>query len=142
MFTARSARVHTTTSPVPLMYPWGLLPDAMIDPYEELCREHEHGRIARRGQVFKQSDDGYWADIWVFEGVGVPITEGFALAGGLELALSCDLLVAAKGVKEVAYHLDDSDAKAYFCFEGTAELAIGEAGPVAWPRRGPGPREQ
>ncbi|MEM9654039.1 MAG: enoyl-CoA hydratase-related protein, partial [Actinomycetota bacterium] len=25
--------------------------------------------------------------------------EGFALAGGLELALSCDLLVAAKGVK-------------------------------------------
>lgn len=28
------------TSPVPLLYPWGLLPDGMIDPYEELCREH------------------------------------------------------------------------------------------------------
>ncbi|MGN6161385.1 MAG: NAD(P)H-dependent amine dehydrogenase family protein [Marmoricola sp.] len=28
------------TSPVTLMYPWGLLPDAMIDPFEELCREH------------------------------------------------------------------------------------------------------
>lgn len=27
------------TSPVPLMYPWGLLPDSMIEPYEELCRE-------------------------------------------------------------------------------------------------------
>lgn len=30
--------------------------------------------------------------------------------------------------REVAYHLDDSDAKAYFCFEGTPELPIGEAG--------------
>lgn len=29
------------TSPVPLMYPWGLLPDAMIDPYEDLCRQHD-----------------------------------------------------------------------------------------------------
>ncbi|KAA1421230.1 diacylglycerol kinase [Nocardioides humilatus] len=28
------------TSPVTMMYPWGLLPDSMIDPYEELCREH------------------------------------------------------------------------------------------------------
>jgi hypothetical protein len=27
------------TSPVPLMYPWGLLPDSMIEPYQELCRE-------------------------------------------------------------------------------------------------------
>jgi long-chain acyl-CoA synthetase len=30
--------------------------------------------------------------------------------------------------REVAYHLEDSDAKAYFCFEGTPELPIGEAG--------------
>ena len=30
--------------------------------------------------------------------------------------------------REVAYHLDDSDAVAYFCFEGTAELPIGQAG--------------
>lgn len=28
------------TSPVPLMYPWGLLPDSMIEPYQSLCREH------------------------------------------------------------------------------------------------------
>jgi long-chain acyl-CoA synthetase len=35
--------------------------------------------------------------------------------------------VLLKG-REVAYHLADSDAVAYFCFEGTAELAIGEAG--------------
>src|SRR3954466_13125941 len=30
--------------------------------------------------------------------------------------------------REVAYHLDDSDAKAYFCFEGTDELPIGAEG--------------
>ncbi len=30
--------------------------------------------------------------------------------------------------REVAYHLRDSDAKAYFCFEGTAELPMGQAG--------------
>ncbi len=37
------------------------------------------------------------------------------------------LNVLLKG-KEVAYHLDDSDAKAFFCFEGTDELPIGQAG--------------
>ena len=30
--------------------------------------------------------------------------------------------------REVAYHLDDSDAKAYFCFQGTPELPIGAEG--------------
>ncbi len=30
--------------------------------------------------------------------------------------------------REVTYHLDDSDAKAYFCFQGTPDLAIGEEG--------------
>ncbi|RYJ06565.1 MAG: long-chain fatty acid--CoA ligase, partial [Actinomycetales bacterium] len=38
------------------------------------------------------------------------------------------LNVLLKG-REVAYHLADSDAKAYFAFEGTADLPIGEA---AW----------
>src|SRR4051812_49930525 len=37
------------------------------------------------------------------------------------------LNVLLKG-REVAYHLGDSDAKAYFCFEGTAELPIGQEG--------------
>ena len=37
------------------------------------------------------------------------------------------LNVLLKG-REVAYHLDDSDAKAYFCFEGTPELPIGQEG--------------
>ena len=30
--------------------------------------------------------------------------------------------------REIAYHLDDSDAKAYFCFEGTPELPMGQMG--------------
>lgn len=30
--------------------------------------------------------------------------------------------------REIAYHLTDSDAKAYFCFEGTADLPMGEHG--------------
>jgi long-chain acyl-CoA synthetase len=37
------------------------------------------------------------------------------------------LNVLLKG-REVAYHLGDSDAKAYFCFEGTPELPMGQAG--------------
>ncbi|WP_121254567.1 long-chain-fatty-acid--CoA ligase [Nocardioides ferulae] len=37
------------------------------------------------------------------------------------------LNVLLKG-REVAYHLNDSDAKAYFCFEGTPELPIGQNG--------------
>jgi len=37
------------------------------------------------------------------------------------------LNVLLKG-REVAYHLGDSDAKAYFCFEGTDELPIGAEG--------------
>ncbi|GLW08005.1 long-chain-fatty-acid--CoA ligase [Microtetraspora sp. NBRC 13810] len=30
--------------------------------------------------------------------------------------------------REIAYHLTDSDAKAFFCFEGTPELPLGERG--------------
>lgn len=30
--------------------------------------------------------------------------------------------------REIAYHLKDSDAKAYLCFEGTAELPLGQMG--------------
>lgn len=37
------------------------------------------------------------------------------------------LNVLLKG-REVAYHLADSDAKAYFCFQGTPELPMGEEG--------------
>ena len=33
---------------------------------------------------------------------------------------------------EIAYHLADSDAKAFFCFEGTAELPLGKRGREAF----------
>jgi long-chain acyl-CoA synthetase len=34
--------------------------------------------------------------------------------------------------REIAYHLEDSAARAYFCFEGTAELPVGQAGRAAF----------
>ena len=37
------------------------------------------------------------------------------------------LNVLLKG-REIAYHLEDSDAKAYFCFEGTPDLPMGQMG--------------
>jgi long-chain acyl-CoA synthetase len=36
--------------------------------------------------------------------------------------------------REIAYHLADSAAKAYFCFEGTADLPLGKAGLAAYQR--------
>src|SRR6201991_4016098 len=42
-------------------------------------------------------------------------------------AVVVPLNVLLKG-REVAYHLKDSEAKAYFCFQGTPELPMGEAG--------------
>ena len=48
---------------------------------------------------------------------------GILKAGAVVVPLN----VLLKG-REVAYHLADSDATAYFCFEGTAELPIGNEG--------------
>jgi long-chain acyl-CoA synthetase len=42
-------------------------------------------------------------------------------------AVVVPLNVLLKG-REIAYHLDDSDAKAYFCFQGAADLPMGEFG--------------
>jgi long-chain acyl-CoA synthetase len=36
--------------------------------------------------------------------------------------------------REIAYHLEDSAARAFFCFEGTAELPLGKAGLAACQR--------
>ncbi|MFC5181705.1 long-chain-fatty-acid--CoA ligase [Actinomadura harenae] len=36
--------------------------------------------------------------------------------------------------REIAYHLDDSDAKALFCFEGTPQLPLGETGYAGFER--------
>ena len=48
---------------------------------------------------------------------------GILKAGAVVVPLN----VLFKG-REVAYHLDDSDARAYVCFEGTAELPMAECG--------------
>ncbi|KAJ1684530.1 hypothetical protein LUZ63_020285 [Rhynchospora breviuscula] len=48
---------------------------------------------------------------------------GILKAGGTVVPLN--VLLKAR---EVAYHLEDSDAKAYFCFQGTEDLPIGAEG--------------
>jgi long-chain acyl-CoA synthetase len=48
---------------------------------------------------------------------------GILKAGAVVVPLN----VLLKG-REVGYHLADSDAKAFFCFQGTSELAIGAEG--------------
>jgi long-chain acyl-CoA synthetase len=48
---------------------------------------------------------------------------GILKAGAVVVPLN----VLLKG-REVAYHLGDSEAKAYFCFQGTPELPIGQQG--------------
>ncbi|MFD5061790.1 long-chain fatty acid--CoA ligase [Streptomyces sp. NPDC058394] len=48
---------------------------------------------------------------------------GILKAGAVVVPLN----VLLKG-REIAYHLADSGAKAYFCFEGTAELPLGSVG--------------
>ncbi|HET7688747.1 MAG TPA: long-chain fatty acid--CoA ligase [Nocardioidaceae bacterium] len=48
---------------------------------------------------------------------------GILKAGAVVVPLN----VLLKG-REVAYHLGDSEAKAYFCFEGTPDLPIGQEG--------------
>ncbi len=48
---------------------------------------------------------------------------GILKAGGVVVPLN----VLLKS-REIAYHLNDSDAKAYFCFQGTPELPMGQMG--------------
>jgi long-chain acyl-CoA synthetase len=48
---------------------------------------------------------------------------GILKAGGVVVPMN----VLNKG-REVAYYLDDSQAKVYFCFQGTPELAMGQEG--------------
>src|SRR5436305_719603 len=52
---------------------------------------------------------------------------GILKAGGVVMPLN--ILLKAR---EIAYHLRDADAKAYFCFEGTPELPLGEQGFTAF----------
>ena len=51
---------------------------------------------------------------------------GILKAGAVVVPLN----VLLKG-REIAYHLGDSDAKAYFCFEGTPDLPMGQTGTPA-----------
>ncbi|MEU7039279.1 AMP-binding protein [Streptomyces sp. NPDC046237] len=57
---------------------------------------------------------------------------GILKAGAVVVPLN----VLLKG-REIAYHLADSEAKAYFCFEGTADLPMGQEGWSGFARRWP-----
>ena len=68
-------------------------------------------------------ETGFLVDSTPIRYFGKVTTLHILKAGGTVVPLN----VLLKG-REVAYHLGDSDAKAYFCFEGTAELPIGQEG--------------
>jgi long-chain acyl-CoA synthetase len=51
---------------------------------------------------------------------------GILKAGGVVVPLNILLTE-----REIAYHLADCQAKAYFCFEGTPELPLGKTGAAA-----------
>lgn len=45
--------------------------------------ERQRGQVKflKRRHAFKQSDDGVWADVWVFDGMAMPLLGGLATAG-------------------------------------------------------------
>jgi long-chain acyl-CoA synthetase len=53
----------------------------------------------------------------------------FAILKAGAVVVPLNILLKAR---EIAYHLQDSQAKAYFCFEGTPELAMGTEGVAAF----------
>jgi len=57
------------------------LPTAFRDRAPRVERQRGTLRFGRRRPYFDQSDDGAWADIWMFEGRGMPILSGGASAG-------------------------------------------------------------
>lgn len=57
------------------------LPTAYKDRGPRIERRRGEARFLRRRQVFKETSDGGWADVWVFDGMAMPIVGGFASAG-------------------------------------------------------------
>ena len=95
---------------------------------------HRPADDVRRGQHVRQHGRGLPGDKGIQPGDKVALScpnlpyfsiiyWGILKAGATVVPLN----VLLKG-REVAYHLGDSDAKAFFCFEGTAELPIGAGG--------------
>ena len=44
-------------------------------------RQQGHVKFLKRRHAFKQTDDGVWADVWVFDGMAMPLLGGLATAG-------------------------------------------------------------
>jgi predicted TIM-barrel fold metal-dependent hydrolase len=57
------------------------LPTAFRDRGPRIERQRGELRFLRRRHAFKQTDDGVWADVWMFDGIGMPLVGGLASAG-------------------------------------------------------------
>jgi predicted TIM-barrel fold metal-dependent hydrolase len=57
------------------------LPKAYVERAPRLERQKGVEKRARRRSFFKQTDDGQWADVWVFDDKAMPLQGGLASAG-------------------------------------------------------------
>jgi predicted TIM-barrel fold metal-dependent hydrolase len=57
------------------------LPQRYREDGPRVERQRGGVRFLKRRQAFKQSDDGVWADVWVYEGLAMPLVGGIASAG-------------------------------------------------------------
>jgi hypothetical protein len=57
------------------------LPTQYLDRAPRVERQRGVVKQGRRRAFFQQTDDGDWADIWMYEGKGMPILGGLTSAG-------------------------------------------------------------
>jgi predicted TIM-barrel fold metal-dependent hydrolase len=57
------------------------LPKEFVERGPRVERQKGEMRFLRRRHAFKQLDHGDWADIWMFDGMGMPLAQGLASAG-------------------------------------------------------------
>ena len=57
------------------------LPERFREAGPRVERQRGQLRLSKRRQFFNESDDGIWADVWLYEGLGMPLVGGLASAG-------------------------------------------------------------
>jgi predicted TIM-barrel fold metal-dependent hydrolase len=57
------------------------LPKKYVDAGPRVERVRGEVRFLKRRQIFTETPDGGWADVWVFDGLAMPLVGGFASAG-------------------------------------------------------------
>ena len=56
------------------------LPERFREAGPRVERQQGELRLSKRRQFFNESDDGIWADVWLYEGLGMPLVGGLASA--------------------------------------------------------------